>query len=72
MNLDFLILLIGFGMVAIAGNQIAKFFQKIKFPLVTGLIVTGIIAGPSLLNFMDDTLPTKFKYETGSIRKLTS
>ena len=58
MNLDFLILLIGFGMVAIAGNQIAKFFQKIKFPLVTGLIVTGIVAGTSLLNFIpSETLP---------------
>ena len=45
-------------MVAIAGNQIAKFFQKIKFPLVTGLIVTGIIAGSSFLNFIPtETLP---------------
>ena len=58
MNLEFLILLIGFGMVAIAGNQIAKFFQKIKFPLVTGLIITGIVAGTSLLNFIpSETLP---------------
>jgi len=44
--------LIGFLIVAIAANEIAKIFQKIKFPLITGLIVTGIIAGSSVLNFI--------------------
>ena len=58
MDFDFLVLLIGFGIVAIAGNQIAKFFQKFKFPLITGLIVTGIIAGSSFLDFIPSkTLP---------------
>lgn len=47
-----IIYLIGFLIVAIAANQIAKVFQKIKFPLITGLIITGIIAGSSLLNFI--------------------
>ncbi len=45
-------LLIGFLIVAIASNQIAKVFQKIKFPLITGFIITGIIAGSSFLNFI--------------------
>jgi Trk K+ transport system NAD-binding subunit/Kef-type K+ transport system membrane component KefB len=44
--------LIGFFLVAIAANQIAKIFQKNKFPLITGLIITGIIAGSSFLNFI--------------------
>jgi len=48
----FLILTIGFLIVAIAANQIAKVFQKIKFPLITGFIITGIIAGSSFLNFI--------------------
>ncbi len=39
-------------MVAIAANQIAKIFQKIKFPLITGFIITGIVAGSSFLNFI--------------------
>ncbi len=47
-----LIFLVGFVIVAIAANQIAKIFQKIKFPLITGLIITGIIAGSSVLNFI--------------------
>ena len=44
--------LVGFLIVAIAANQISKVFQKIKFPLITGLIITGIIAGSSVLNFI--------------------
>lgn len=38
--------------MALASNQIAILFQKIKFPLITGLIITGIIAGSSMLNFI--------------------
>lgn len=47
-----IIYLIGFFIVAIAANQIAKVFQKIKFPLITGLIITGIVGGASILNFI--------------------
>ncbi len=53
--MDLLILkhLIGFILVAIAAYEIAKYLQKkIKFPLITGLILTGIIAGTSLLDFL--------------------
>ena len=46
-------LLIGFLVVAIASYQIARVLQKIKFPLITGLIVTGIISGSSMLNFIE-------------------
>lgn len=48
----FITLLVGFLIVAIAANEISKIFQKIKFPLITGLIITGIIAGSSVLNFI--------------------
>jgi len=47
-----IIYLVGFLIVAIAANQIAKVFQKVKFPLITGLIITGIIGGSSVLNFI--------------------
>lgn len=39
---------VGFFIIAIGANQIAKSFQKIKLPLITGLICTGIVAGPHL------------------------
>jgi Trk K+ transport system NAD-binding subunit/Kef-type K+ transport system membrane component KefB len=58
MDFHLLVLLVGFAIVAIAGNQIAKVFQKLKFPLITGLIITGIIAGSSILKFIPSkTLP---------------
>lgn len=47
-----MIVLTGFMVVAIAANQIAKVFQRIQFPLITGFIITGIIAGSSFLNFI--------------------
>mgnify|MGYP006083649787 CR=1 FL=1 len=55
---SFVILLVGFVIVSIAGQQIAKVFQKIKLPLITGLIITGILAGSSFLNFIPtESLP---------------
>ncbi len=54
--------LVGFFIVAIAANQIAKVFQKIKFPLITGLIITGIIAGSSVLNFISPKALTKLNF----------
>ncbi|PCH74175.1 MAG: potassium transporter TrkA [Flavobacteriaceae bacterium] len=47
-----IIFLVGFALIAIASNQIAKVLQKINFPIITGLIITGIIAGSSVLNFI--------------------
>jgi len=54
--------IIGFLIVAIAANQIAKVFQKIKFPLITGLIITGIIAGSSVLNFISPVAVKKLNF----------
>lgn len=48
--------------VAIAANQIAKVFQKIKFPLITGFIITGIITGSSLLNFITPQALVKLNF----------
>tara|TARA_R110001583_G_scaffold100043_2_gene245669 strand:+ start:20323 stop:22242 length:1920 start_codon:yes stop_codon:yes gene_type:complete len=54
--------LVGFLLVAIASNEIAKVFQKIKFPLITGLIITGIIAGSSVLNFITPNALEKLNF----------
>lgn len=56
------IYIIGFLIVAIAANQIAKVFQKIKFPLITGFIITGIITGSSLLNFITPQALVKLNF----------
>ncbi len=39
----------GFGLIALASKEIGHFFEKIKLPLVSGFLFTGILAGPSVL-----------------------
>ncbi len=39
----------GFGLIALASKEIGRFFVKIKLPLVSGFLFTGILAGPSVL-----------------------
>jgi len=47
-----LIYFIGFIWILFATDYFSKLFQKIKLPLITGFIVTGVIAGPYLLNLI--------------------
>jgi len=51
-NLQILIFLTGFIIIAVASNQISKLFLKAKLPIVTGLLVMGIIAGPYVLDLI--------------------
>ena len=51
-NTQILSLIIGFAIIAIAANQIALVFQRIKLPLITGLISAGILTGPYVLNLI--------------------
>lgn len=51
-NRELLILISGFLIIAIAANQIASVFQKMRLPLITGLIFTGIIAGPHIIGLV--------------------
>ncbi|MBL4577979.1 MAG: cation:proton antiporter [Flavobacteriales bacterium] len=52
-----MIYLAGFIVVAVASNQIAKYFTKLKLPLVTGLLATGILAGPFVLKLIPEEAP---------------
>ncbi|PLX04525.1 MAG: potassium transporter TrkA [Marinilabiliales bacterium] len=47
-----IVIIIGLLIVALAADRIAIVFQKIRLPLITGFIVTGIVAGSSMLNFI--------------------
>ena len=63
MDITFFKYLTGFFVVSIAAYQIAKFFQKkIHFPLITGLILTGILAGSSFLGFIPETALPKLNF----------
>lgn len=53
---EFLLILlysIGFIIVAVASREIAKGFVKVKLPLITGFLLTGIAAGPFVLGLLD-------------------
>ncbi len=45
--------LIGFGVVALAAERIAQYFTKWKAPVITGLLLVGIITGPYVLGLLD-------------------
>jgi len=62
-DFDLIKYITGFFIVAIAAYEIAKFFQKkIHFPLITGLILTGILAGTSFLNFIPEDALSKLNF----------
>jgi len=44
--------LAGFLIISVASNQLARYFLKIKLPLITGLLMVGILAGPYLLGLI--------------------
>ena len=48
-----IIVLFSFIWVVIASNQVAKFFQKIKLPLITGFLLSGILIGPFGLKLIE-------------------
>lgn len=42
----------GFAIIALASKQIGEFLKKINLPLITGFLITGVIAGPFILNLI--------------------
>jgi len=49
---NILIIAAGFGIIAIASKQIGQFFSRVRFPLITGFLITGMIAGPYVLGLI--------------------
>lgn len=49
---EVLIYFFGFIWILFAANYFARFFQKIKLPLITGFIFIGVFVGPYLLNLV--------------------
>ncbi|MQY80521.1 MAG: potassium transporter TrkA [Bacteroidetes bacterium] len=59
---NIVIIITGFIIILVASNQIAGLFQKIKLPLVTGLLVMGIFSGPYILNLIPDKAIPKLQF----------
>ena len=66
-NIESIILIVGFLIIATAADRIATVFQKIKLPLVTGLLISGIVAGPYVL----DLIPIESKVRLNFINELS-
>ena len=45
--------LAGFGIVALAADRLAQYFTKWKAPMITGLLLVGIVTGPYVLDLLD-------------------
>jgi len=57
-----IILIGGFLVVAIASKQISGSFQKVKLPLITGFIISGILAGPYVLGLIPEVSKEKLNF----------
>ena len=51
---SFVIYFASFIIIAIASNQIGKYFTRFKLPLISGFLLTGVIAGPYMLDLISN------------------
>ncbi|MDF1575886.1 MAG: cation:proton antiporter [Bacteroidales bacterium] len=42
-----------FGIVAVAAGKVARVFQKVKLPLITGFLIIGLFSGPEVLGLIE-------------------
>lgn len=55
---NFFFFLMAFLWIVVGSFQVAKYFQKIKLPLITGFLISGVIVGPFFLKLVsDEALP---------------
>ena len=57
-----MLLFLGFLIVAVGANQIAKIFQRVKLPIITGLLIIGIMAGPFVLGLVPKASRTDLNF----------
>ncbi|MCA9919782.1 MAG: cation:proton antiporter [Anaerolineales bacterium] len=51
---DFFFIIIAFGVVTLAARQIGEFFTRLRLPLITGYLFTGLLVGPFVLGFASE------------------
>ena len=59
---ELFLLIAGFFVIATAANQIAKAFQRIRLPLITGLIFTGLVTGPYIIGLVPISAKTNLNF----------
>ncbi|MDH5603928.1 MAG: cation:proton antiporter, partial [Cyclobacteriaceae bacterium] len=61
--IQFLVVLGSFAVVSIAARFLARYFKRVKLPLITGLLFVGILCGPFVLGLV----PASAKEQLGFI-----
>ncbi|MEZ4618965.1 MAG: hypothetical protein R2867_26100 [Caldilineaceae bacterium] len=46
------VVLLAFGMISLASERIGYYLQKLNLPLISGFLLTGLIAGPYILDLI--------------------
>lgn len=46
-------MILSLGLILLVGMSLASIFKKIGLPAIIGMLLTGIILGPELLNLID-------------------
>jgi Kef-type K+ transport system membrane component KefB len=46
------LIIVNFSIIAIAYKQIGQYFAKMRLPLISGFLFTGMIAGPHVLGLI--------------------
>jgi Trk K+ transport system NAD-binding subunit/Kef-type K+ transport system membrane component KefB len=59
---DLFFILAAFGIVALASRQIGEFFTKLRLPLITGYLFTGLLVGPFVLGFASEASLERLRF----------
>ena len=59
---EFLIIGASFAIISIAARQIAKYFPRFHLPVITGLLLVGMLSGPFVLHLLPERIGREFRF----------
>ncbi|RME60895.1 MAG: hypothetical protein D6780_02600, partial [Candidatus Dadabacteria bacterium] len=62
MDINFFLDLAKFLFVLLASQQLGKLVQRAHLPAISGFIIVGVVAGPYLLNYLDEDVISEFSF----------
>ena len=57
-----IVIVAGFGLVALASKEIGRLLSRIRLPLISGFLLCGILAGPFVLGLIPEGAPQKLRF----------
>ncbi len=62
MEINTTIVILSFGIVALASKEIGAFFARYKLPLISGFLFAGVLVGPYALNIIPKEALSKLRF----------